>query len=75
MAQAVAGHAAAEAVLMTLQAEERILDVEPGHRALHGAKGLVHLRARAEVEACVGLASRATGVPVINELLAVGPIL
>lgn len=70
MAQAVAGHPAAVAVVGALHAVGHILDVEPGHGALHGAEGLVHVQAGPVVEARVGLASRAAGVSLADELLA-----
>lgn len=44
--------------------------MEPGHGALHGAEGLVHLRAGTVVQAGVGLAPRTAGVSLVEELLA-----
>lgn len=70
VAQAVAGHPAAVAVGRALHAVGRVLDVEPGHGALHGAEGLVHVRARAVVEADVQMASRAAAVSLRDKLLA-----
>lgn len=68
MAQAVAGHPAAVAVGRPLHAVGRILDVEPGHKALHGAEGLVYVQVWAVVEVRVRI-SRAAGVSVIDEVL------
>lgn len=70
MAQAVAGHPAAVAVGRPLHAGWRIMDVETGHRALHGAEGLVYVQARAVGEVHVQMASLAAGVPVIDKVLA-----
>lgn len=70
MAQAVAGHPAAVAVVQAVHAVGHIVDVEPGYRALHGAEGLVHVQAGPAVEAHAGLASRAAGVSLTDELLA-----
>lgn len=64
---AVAGHSAAVAVGGALHT---VLDVEPGHGAIHGAEGLVLLRAGAEAEAGAGGAAGAAGVSVEDQELA-----
>lgn len=69
MAQDVAGHPAAVSAGRPIHAVGRVLDVEPGHGAVHGAEGLVHI-AQAVTEAGVHLHSWAAAVSVIDELLA-----
>lgn len=63
MTEAVAGHPAAIAVGGALHTVGRLLDVEPGQGALHGAEGLVHIQAGPVVVASAGLAPRAARVP------------
>lgn len=70
MAQAVACYTAAVALQWLLQAVGVVLDVEPGHGALHGAEGFVFVQARAVVQAGVRLASGAAGVPLTDGVLA-----
>lgn len=70
MAEAVAGHPAAVAVGGALYTVGRLLDVEPGQGALHGAEGLVHIQAGPVLVAGAGLAPRAASVPLAGR----GPV-